>query len=61
LGSSPYKGKKWGAFQEKWLRHVKSLKREALKRSESAFIPQPRAYGVTGGPDVTHVGDFREW
>jgi hypothetical protein len=29
--SLPYKGKKSGAFQKKWLRHAKSLKRDALK------------------------------
>src|SRR4029077_2039369 len=28
---TPYKGKKSRAFQEKWLRHIKSLKRDTLK------------------------------
>jgi hypothetical protein len=45
LSSSPYKGKKTGAFQEKWLRHVKSLKREALKRE-----------GITDDTDSTDQG-----
>ncbi|PYK20447.1 MAG: hypothetical protein DME55_02140 [Verrucomicrobia bacterium] len=42
---TPYKGKKSGAFQKKWLRQVKWLNREALKRE-----------GITDDTDSTDKG-----
>jgi hypothetical protein len=34
---TPYKGKKSGAFQENWLRHVKWLKRSSVESERFGF------------------------
>jgi len=49
-----YKGKKLGAFQEKWLRHIKSLNCWIVEAGESVFA-EATVWQAADYTDVTHL------